>query len=74
MKSDRGVGKNEKLTSTMAEIIMSTKSCISHNTKESQEEGEKKFQLKYLLEEMLRYITLPAFIALNVSLCDKRIS
>lgn len=34
----------------MAEIIMS-KSCIPH-TKEIQKEGEKKFQLKYLFEEI----------------------
>lgn len=34
-----------QLASAMAEIIMSTKSCSSQNTKESQEEGEKKFQL-----------------------------
>lgn len=53
LKSDRGVGiKWDKLASAMAEIIMSTKSCIPHNTKESQEKGEKKFQLKYLFEEI----------------------
>lgn len=52
----------------MAEIIMTTKSCISHNTKEIQMEGEKKFQLKYLFEEiycqdiqpfMLSYLLMP---------------
>lgn len=54
LKSDRRLGikwEDKLLAHGMAEIIMS-KSCIPHNTKKIQKEGEKKFQLKYLFEEI----------------------
>lgn len=55
---------------------MSTKSCISHNTKGSQDEGEKKFQLKYLFKAMYcqRCTTLHGLIVLTASLCDIEIN